>query len=274
MYDFDKTLTTADMQEYTFIPNLGMKSQEFWEKANVLAKTEKMDSILAYMKLMLEESGKKNKPVRREDFVALGGGLEYYPGVLTWFDSINHIGKDLGITLEHYIISSGMKEIIEGSAIGKNFKEIYASEYLYDINGVASWPKLAVNYTAKTQFLFRINKGVLEVSEDRKLNDYTPEDNRIIPFRNMIYIGDGLTDVPCMKLVKNNGGKSIAVHKKGDFFICKKLMRENRINFFEEADYNKEGKLFALVSLILQKMKSEDELEALHKDMAEKAGKE
>lgn len=274
MYDFDKTLTTADMQEYSFIPNLGMTSSQFWSKANGLARREQMDSILAYMKLMLDESRKKDKPIRRDDFVSLGTGLEFYPGVQKWFDAIDKKGKDLGIQVEHYIISSGLHEVIEGSAIGAKFKQIYASEYLYDINGVATWPKLAVNYTAKTQFLFRINKGILDVSEDRKLNDYTPEGNRAIPFRNMIYIGDGLTDVPCMKLVKNNGGKSIAVHKKGDLALCLQLMNADRIDFYEEADYTEGKNLFSLVSLILEKMKAEDELESLHKGMAERAEKE
>ena len=274
MYDFDKTLTTADMQEYSFIPNLGMTSSQFWSKANELAKTEQMDSILAYMKLMLDESRKKDRPIRRGDFVSLGTDLEFYPGVQKWFDAIDKKGKALGIQVEHYIISSGLHEVIEGSAIGGKFKQIYASEYLYDINGVATWPKLAVNYTAKTQFLFRINKGVLDVSEDRKLNDYTPEANRAIPFRNMIYIGDGLTDVPCMKLVKNNGGRSIAVHKKGDLATCFRLMQADRIDFYAEADYTEGNDLFSLVCLILEKMKAEDALALLHKGMADRAEKE
>jgi 2-hydroxy-3-keto-5-methylthiopentenyl-1-phosphate phosphatase len=274
MYDFDKTLTTADMQEYSFIPNLGMTSSEFWTKANELAKKEQMDSILSYMKLMLDESKKKEKPIRRDDFVSLGKDLEFYPGVLQWFDAIDKKAKKMDIVVEHYIISSGLHEIIEGSAVGNKFKQIYASEYLYDPSGVATWPKLSVNYTAKTQFLFRINKGVLSVSEDRKLNDYTPEGNRAIPFRNMIYIGDGLTDVPCMKLVKNNGGKSIAVHKKGELATCLQLMKADRIDFYEEADYTEGKGLFSLVSLILEKMKAEDALALLHKAMADKAEKE
>lgn len=271
MYDFDKTLTTKDMQEYTFIPKLGMQSDEFWSKSNALAKNEQMDNILAYMKLMLDESKKHSQPIRRNDFVSLGKNLEFYPGVLSWFDLVDKKAKEVGIVVEHYIISSGLKEIIEGSQIGEKFKRIYASEYLYDENGVAVWPKLSVNYTAKTQFLFRINKGVLDVSEDKKLNDYTPETNRSVPFRNMIYIGDGLTDVPCMKLVKNNGGKSIAVHKPGELGVCSQLMVEQRIDFYTEANYSPDKELFSLVSIILQKMQAENELEVMHRQMLDTA---
>ncbi|MFA6784600.1 MAG: HAD family hydrolase [Sphaerochaeta sp.] len=271
MYDFDKTLTTKDMQEYTFIPKLGMQADEFWSKANALAKNEQMDNILAYMKLMLDESKKHSQPIRRNDFVSLGKNLEFYPGVFSWFDLVDKKAKEVGIVVEHYIISSGLKEIIEGSQIGEKFKRIYASEYLYDENGVAVWPKLSVNYTAKTQFLFRINKGVLDVSEDKKLNDYTPETNRSVPFRNMIYIGDGLTDVPCMKLVKNNGGKSIAVHKPGELGICSQLMVEQRIDFYTEANYSPNKELFSLVSIILQKMQAENELEVMHQQMLDTA---
>ncbi len=271
MYDFDKTLTTKDMQEYTFIPKLGMEAPSFWAKANALAQEEEMDSILAYMKLMLDESRKRNQPVRRSDFVSLGSNLEFFPGVLSWFEDIDKLGQKLGLVIDHYIISSGLREIIEGSSVGDRFKRIYASEYLYDENGVAVWPKLSVNYTAKTQFLFRINKGVLDVFEDKKLNNFTPENSRPVPFTNMIYIGDGLTDVPCMKLVKYNGGKSIAVHKQGDMETSYQLMREQRIDFFAEADYSADKELFALVSTILFKMHSDNLLSMEHQRMASDA---
>ncbi len=267
MYDFDKTLTTRDMQEYTFIPKLGMNAPSFWAKANALAQKEEMDSILSYMKLMLDESKRQSQPIRREDFVALGSSLEFFPGVISWFENVDAIGAKLGLAIDHYIISSGLREIIEGSEVGNRFKRIYASEYLYDENGVAVWPKLAINYTAKTQFLFRINKGVLDVFEDKELNTFTPEDSRPIPFTNMIYIGDGLTDVPCMKLVKSNGGKSIAVHKSGEMETSHKLMCERRIDFFAEADYSPDKELFALVSTILSKMQADNLLSAEHQRM-------
>lgn len=271
MYDFDKTLTTRDMQEYTFIPNLGLSSQEFWQKANTLARKEGMDSILAYMKLMLDESRKQAKPIRRSDFVALGRELEFFPGVPSWFSLVNNLGEKLGLDIEHYIISSGLKEIIEGSAIGGEFRRIYACEYLYDENGVAVWPKLSVNYTAKTQFLFRINKGVLDVYEDQALNSYKALSERSVPFCNMIYIGDGLTDVPCMKLVKQNGGKSIAVHMRGKEEIAYRLMAEDRINFFTLADYSEDGELFGLVTTILEQMKAQNRLEGCNRRMREQS---
>lgn len=273
MYDFDKTLTTRDMQEYTFIPNLGLSASEFWQKASTLARSQGMDSILSYMKLMLDESRKQAKPIRRSDFVALGKELEFFPGVLGWFSLINNLGEKLGLSIEHYIISSGLKEIIEGSAIGFEFRRIYACEYLYDENGVAVWPKLSVNYTAKTQFLFRINKGVLDVYEDQALNAYKAETERSIPFLNMIYIGDGLTNVPCMKLVKQNGGKSIAVYMQGKEEIAHRLMVEDRINFYTPADYTDGGELFGLVSTILEEMKACNRLETASIEMKYKASK-
>lgn len=271
MYDFDKTLTTKDMQEYTFIPNLGMSSEHFWAKSNRIAQEQGMDSILSYMKLMLDESKKRGQPIRREDLVTLGRNLEFFPGVVKWFTLLNTLGESMSLNIEHYIISSGLKEIIEGSAIGGEFKRIYACEYLYDEQNLAVWPKLSVNYTAKTQFLFRINKGVLDVHEDRALNAYKAESDRAVPFRNMIYIGDGLTDVPCMKLVKQNGGKSIAVYAGDQVETCLRLMREQRINFFSEADYSAEAELFALVRTILEHMKAENLLEARHRSMRDLA---
>ena len=271
MYDFDKTLTTKDMQEYTFIPKVGMTASEFWGKSNVLAQEQGMDRILAYMKLMLDEATSHGHSIHRDDFVALGQDLEFFPGVRDWFNHIKLRGQAMGIEIQHYIISSGLREIIEGSAIGNQFRRVYASEYLYGPDGIARWPKLAVNYTAKTQFLFRINKGVLEVYEDARLNDHTPEDERAIPFRNMIYIGDGLTDVPCMKLVKSNGGKSIAVYQAGSMDVCYKLMRENRIDYYALADYSDGAPLSSLVAAILRKIKAEDDLVQLHNAQAREA---
>lgn len=172
MYDFDKTLCTKDMQEYNFIPKIGMTSDTFWTESNSLASAKKMDQILAYMYLMLKKSEATSNSILRKDFVDAGKTVEFFPGVLEWFDRINAWGEAHGVTIEHYIISSGLKEIIEGTPIKRKFKEIYASEFLYDENGIAVWPKLAVNYTAKTQFLFRINKGVLDISQNNKLNEY------------------------------------------------------------------------------------------------------
>lgn len=214
MYDFDKTLCTKDMQEYGFISDLAMEPAEFWETANSLAEKEEMDGILAYMYTMVDTCRKKEVRITKEKFNELGKGIEFFPGVLEWFDRITAYGLEEGLQVEHYIVSSGVKEIIEGTAIKDAFKKIYACEFMYDYNGLIAWPKVAVNYTGKTQFLFRINKGVLDLTpqSDAELNRYTPSEERRLPFRNMVYIGDGITDVPCMKLVKVNGGQSIAVY--------------------------------------------------------------
>lgn len=273
MYDFDKTLSVKDMQEYKFIPRLGMKSDEFWNEANKLASTEQMDSILAYMYLMIRKSTDCHRSIRREDFVSLGKNIEYYKGVEEWFDRINRFGAENGVNIEHYIISSGMKEILEGCSIYNCFKEVYACEFMYDENGLAVWPKWAVNYTAKTQFLFRINKGVQDKSNDKDLNKYTPDDMRQVPFRNMIYIGDGLTDVPCMKLVKVNGGQSIAVYKPRGKKDVEPLLRDRRVDFITPADYREGSKLDGIVKTIIQKMALMSRLAAEHhkqlKDISE-----
>ncbi|MBO5605222.1 MAG: haloacid dehalogenase-like hydrolase [Acidaminococcaceae bacterium] len=269
MYDFDKTLCTTDMQAYTFIPNLGMSANEFWAKASDLAEKHKMDRILAYMYLMLDEAHIHRKPIRRSDFVALGKDLELYPGVAEWFSRINRFGKEQGVTIKHYIISSGLREIIEGSSIYKEFDDVFAGEFLYDENGVACWPKNVVNYTTKTQFLFRINKGVLDISNDDDLNRFTPEEDRPVPFRNMIYIGDGLTDVPCMKLVKVNGGCSIAVYQKGKQAKVKDLILDQRVNFIEPADYSEDSQLDQITKDIIVKMAGVERLmEHTRKQMA------
>jgi len=260
MYDFDKTLCTKDMQEYSFIPNVNMTPQDFWAESNALAQERKMDSILAYMYLMLETAHAAKKGIRRRDFVELGKELEFFPGVEDWFQRTSDFGAELGVDIEHYIISSGLYEIIEGSAIFKNFREVFACEFLYDENDVACWPKNVVNYTTKTQFLFRINKGVLDISDDVSLNRYTPEDDRKVPFRNMLYIGDGLTDVPCMKLVKVNGGYSIAVHPPGQEAKSAPLLRDGRVDYSLPADYSTGGELERVVKSIIRKMDAEDSL--------------
>ncbi len=260
MYDFDKTLCTKDMQEYTFIPHVGMTPQAFWNEAERLAKEKKMDGVLAYLYLMLEKAHAAHIPIRRKNFVEMGKDLEFFPGVKEWFGRIDRFGEEQGVQVEHYIISSGLREIIEGSAIYPHFHEVFACEYLYDENEVACWPKNAVNYTTKTQFLFRINKGVLDLSDDETLNRYTPEDDRRVPFRNMIYIGDGLTDVPCMKLVKVNGGYSIAVYQEGAREKVQSLLDDGRVDFTEPADYTEGSSLDRTVRSMILKMALTDRL--------------
>lgn len=264
MYDFDKTLSPRDMQEFTFIPSLGYKTTtDFWKDVSKIAKENKMDAILAYMYMMLKKSQDNSKPIRKQDFKKLGKGIEFYPGVLTWFDRINAIGKSLGLDIEHYIISSGLTEVIEGTSIANKFKKIYACKFYYDENGVAKWPSLVVNYTTKTQYIFRINKQILDENEDRALNQYTKEEDRPIPFKHMIYVGDGLTDVPCMKLVKENGGKSIVVYNskvKESKKIAETLIEQNRANYMCASDYSSHKEMEKLVQKIFEQMKAEIEL--------------
>lgn len=246
MYDFDKTLTTKDMQEYSFIPKLNMEPKEFWKLANSFCEEHKMDGILAYMYVMIQLASKNNMSIKRDWFEQCGEAIEFYPGVLDWFDRINEYAKSKGAIIEHYIISSGLREFIKGSAIGDKFKEIFACEYFYDENGEAVWPKMTVNYTEKTQYLFRINKGVLNVEDHKSLNKVTPEDERRIPFSNMVYLGDGMTDIPCMKLVKEYGGMSIAVYPSDNCdekIKAFKLLRDERVTFFEVADYREDSEL-------------------------------
>lgn len=264
LYDFDKTLCTKDMQEYSFIPSVNMESSEFWSNVDTMAKEKNMDRILAYMYYMLDKAKSNHLPIKKENFIEAGKSIELYPGVDTWFSKINKFADELGVELEHYIISSGIKEIIQGSKVKDEFKRIYACEFHYDENGVADWPSVVVNYTSKTQFLFRINKGVLDVYDDFKLNAYIPEDEREIPFRNMIYIGDGMTDVPCMKLVKENGGTSIAVYSKDDT-TAKSLLNNNRVDFIAEADYNENSQMYRIVKKIIEKSKLQDDLIKLNR---------
>ncbi len=264
MYDFDKTLCTKDMQEYGFIPSVGLSPADFWGKCDKLSKKEHMDKILSYLYLMIKESNKNDMPIKRDTFNSCGSNIEFYPGVTTWFKRINEYGKSIGIEVEHYIISSGLKEIIEGSEIAKEFKEIYACEFLYDVNGIAIWPKLVVNYTTKTQFLFRINKGVLDVSNDNDLNKSIANDDRRIPFRNMIYIADGITDVPCMKLVKTNGGKSIAVYTEKSADLAISLLNERRVDFIAPSNYCENSELDFIMKKTLKSMKAIDEVVDIH----------
>lgn len=267
MYDFDKTLCTKDMQEYSFIPKLDMTAEAFWKEVKDLTDRENMDSVLAYMYMMTDKAKEKRISVKKETFRSLGEKVEFFPGVETWFKRINRYGEEAGVKIEHYIVSSGIKEIIEGTSIAEEFTRIYACEFMYDYNGLICWPKLAVNYTDKTQFFFRINKGVLDITSNsgKELNMYKPENRRRVPFSNMIYIGDGITDVPCMKLTKTNGGKSIAVYnnEKGNMEIAMELLENDRVNYVLPADYSENSRLEKTVQLIINKVRAVEELEQI-----------
>ena len=260
LYDFDKTLCTTDMQNYAFIPSLGMTPAEFWELANSFGRQNRMDGILAYMYTMIQESKRKNLPFIRQDLVEKGKSIVLFPGVQEWFRRINAFGAEQGVQVEHYIISSGLREIIEGSEICDAFKEIYASEFFYDESGAPVWPKLAVNFTAKTQFVYRINKGVLDVSDDKTLNDSMPDDSKRVPFHNMIYVGDGLSDVPCMKMMRAYGGQAIAVYQESNRLGVEDLLAKGRVDFIFKADYREGTALDITVKNIIRKMAIADRL--------------
>ena len=261
MYDFDKTLSPKNMQDYGFMEELDVSSDQFWASCTKVTKEHQMDSILAYMYMMLEK-GQSEFLLKRENFQKLGSSVKLFPGVSTWFERINEYCQSYDLVCEHYIISSGLKEIIEGTKIAGEFKEIFAAEFMYGDNGMAKWPAMAVNYTSKTQFLYRINKGVLDVTEQKDLNRYVPDDERRVPFRNMIYFGDGDTDVPCMKLTKVNGGHSIVVYQN-DRAEAERLINENRANFAFKADYRKGSALEKAVKAIIDQIAATERIKKL-----------
>lgn len=269
LYDFDRTLSPRDMQEYAFIPGIKMTKEAFWAECDKTMLENNMDQILAYMYVMLKKA--KGKILfTRDELRKLGKGVELFDGVKTWFKRIDDYAEKRGMKAEHYIISSGLKEIIEGTSIAENFERIYAAEYCYDEDGVPCWPAMAVNYTSKTQFLFRINKGVLDVTENDALNEFMPEDKRRVPFRNMVYIGDGLTDVPCMKLVRTYGGHSIAVYQDSKERVNNLLIHE-RVDYVLKANYTKGSELEKAVFAIIDHAAAVNTTTAMHVSSMEKA---
>ncbi len=261
LYDYDKTLCTQDMQNYGFIPSLGLAPGDFWKLANSFGWEQKMDGILAYMYTMIQESKSRGIPLTREKLVRYGRNISFFPGVEDWFSRLNRFGDSLGVQVEHYVISSGLKEIIEGSAIADEFKEIYASEFYYNEQGEPVWAKLAVNFTAKTQFVYRINKGVLDVSDDRTLNASMPDDSKRVPFTNMVYLGDGLSDVPCMKMMRAYGGQAIAVYQAANRRGVEQLLTDGRVDYIFPADYREGTDLENTMKNIIRRMAVNHQLE-------------
>lgn len=260
LYDFDKTLCTTDMEDYAFIPSLGYTPAEFWGKANAFGWENRMDGLLAYMYTMIQECAAQNIKLDRAFLNHCGESIQLFPGVREWFARINAFGESLGVQVEHYVISSGLREIIEGSGIAQEFREIYACEFYYNEDGDACWPKLDVNFTNKTQFVYRINKGILDVSRDKELNDSMPDDSKRVPFTNMIYMGDGLSDVPCMKMMRAYGGQAIAVYQASNRQGVEKLLADGRVDFIFPADYREGMELDRTVRDILRKMTITDRL--------------
>ncbi len=273
LYDFDKTLCTTDMEDYTFIPALGYTPAQFWAKANSFGAENKMDGLLAYMYTMIAECRAQGVKLSRDFLVRCGEEIVLFPGVREWFSRINAFGESCGVTVEHYVISSGLREIIEGSGIAEEFKQIYACEFYYDENGDAAWPKLDVNFTNKTQFVYRINKGVLDIADDKRLNDSMPDDSKRVPFTNMIYIGDGLSDVPCMKMMRAYGGQAIAVYQNASRVGVEKLLADGRVDFMFPADYREGTELDQTVRNILRKMAVVDALTEMNAKQLRAVGK-
>ena len=266
IYDFDGTLAAGNMQEYDFIPAVGKSNIEFWDESNRLAKEQDADQILTYMALMIHEAHAKGLSLRREAFQESGKRVELYDGVMEWFDRINAYGEERGVNIVHYINSSGLKEIIEGTPIADKFRKIYACSFLYNVDGIAYWPGVAVNYTNKTQFIFKINKGVESVYDTKQVNQYMEEKQRPVPFSRMIYVGDGTTDIPCMRLVKNFGGHSIAVYNpkdKSKRAEMNTLIRDNRVNHVCPADYSEGSEIDTVVKTVIDKCLADYKLELL-----------
>ncbi len=255
VYDFDGTLTPQPMQEYTVLPQLGISAAAFWAEVNAEVQRTGGDSILTYMRLLVEKIEANKAHLSRDALRRLATGIKYYPGVESWFDRINtYVEEKSGgsVQTRHYIISAGLSEILEGINIKHHFSRIYASQYYFDHHEAARFPTIVINDTAKTQYLFRINKGREQALET--INEYMPEAERPIPFQHMLYVGDGLTDVPCMTVVKNYGGFALAVHKPrsaDSIAVCRELADANRIDFFAPADYRAGRKLERRVHKIL-----------------------
>ncbi len=266
IYDFDGTLSPGNMQEFGFIQAIGSTPEEFWSKSNDIAKGQDASNILAYMKLRYDEARKNGIRLTREDFRRYGSDIVLFDGVREWFRNVNEYGRRHGVIIEHYINSSGLKEIIEGSSIAKEFKHIFAGSFIYDEAGEAEWPGIAVDFTAKTQFLFKIQKGIFSSRDAKRVNESMAEDAKRIPFTNMIYFGDGETDIPSMKVVNMFGGNAIAVfnptdpRKRG---LARKLLRQGRVNFITPAVYSRESRTFRVVCAIIDKIKADNELKLL-----------
>ena len=267
IYDFDGTLSPGNMQEFGFIQAVGKTKEEFWRMSDNIAIGQDASNVLAYMKLMFDEAKSNGMSLRREDLRKFGGDIELFEGIADWwFDAVNRYGRQQGVVVEHYINSSGLKEIIEGSPIAGKFKHIFAGSFIYDGNGEAQWPGVAVDYTAKTQFLFKINKGIFSARDNKKVNESVAEEKKRVPFTHMIYFGDGDTDVPCMKIVKMFGGHSVAVWNPGNqskTHSAGKLKRQGRVDFAIPASYGPDSGAYRLVCAIINKIKADYDLQQL-----------
>lgn len=260
VYDFDKTLSPKDMQEFHLLGRLGYQNpKDFWNACSTYSRSYNVDGILAYMLLLAKEDPNMTGEQLRKE----GKYVKLYPGVKDWFKRMNAYGLEKGVEIEHYIISSGIKEIIEGTPIKDEFKKIYACSYYYDEYGHIKWPARLVNYTTKTQYLFRINKGVLDETNDLDLNRSTPEDNKYIPYERIVYFGDGLTDVPSMKVVRQFGGQTIAVFANLENDPAKGLLERNTASFVAKADYREGSRVDKIVKAMIDVVAASRSLDKL-----------
>ena len=268
IYDYDGTLSPGNMQEFGFIQAVGKTAEEFWRMSDSIAIGQDASNVLAYMKLMFDEAKRNGIKLRREDFQRFGQNIQLFDGVREWFRLVNRYGEEHGVKIEHYINSSGLKEIIEGSPIAHEFKHVFAGTFLYNENGEAEWPGISVDYTTKTQFLFKISKGIFSSRDNKQVNESIADDKKRIPFAHMIYFGDGDTDVPCMKIVGMFGGHSIAVYdpqnerKKA---TAAKLKRQGRVAFAVPAVYTPDAPAYRVVTAIIDKIKADWVLSRLSK---------
>lgn len=268
VYDFDGTLSPGNMQEFGFIQAIGKTPAEFWEASNTASCGQEVSGILAYMKLMIDEARRNGIDLTRESFVSFGQHIPLFKGVREWFSLINRYGDGHGVVIEHYINSSGLTELIEGTSIASEFKKIFACSFWYGDDGRAVWPAVAVDYTGKTQFLFKISKGIMDISDNVQVNASQDDDQKPIPFSQMIYFGDGETDVPCMKIVKMFGGNSIAVYnpdRQTKVDEARKLLKQERVNFICPSDYSEGGEMYRVVTTIIDKIKADYDFYLLQK---------
>ena len=266
-YDFDGTLSPGNIQDYDFMKSIGVRSSSnFWNKSDEMAKEHHADQIAAYMYMMLQEANKKGVPFSRKTLRKYGQNVQLFAGVKEWFKNINDYGRKQGVAVHHYILSSGLKEMLLGTPIAKQFHAIFASDFMYDENDIPFWPAIVLNYTSKTQYLFRINKGCENVCDNDGINHYIKPSQRAVPFTQMIYVGDGETDVPCMRIVRQNGGHSIAVYnpeKKGGKAKIEQLIKDQRVNFVAPADYRRGRAIDTYVRCVIDKIATDVALKKL-----------
>jgi hypothetical protein len=256
VYDFDGTLSPRPMQDYAFLPQIGQDARAFWKESNRLAKEQGADALITYMHLLYKKAKDAGVRIDRKDLVAQGRNVELFPGVEDWFDAIGDYvqghAETHGVSLRHYLISSGLTEIIEGTRIYKRFHNVFASEYWFEAYDLP-YPKRVITDTGKTQYLFRINKGIEDLGDT--INEHMPEDARPIPFSNMIYFGDGDTDVPSMAVTRKNGGHAVAVYPPGKAKKkCVDLFKAGRCDFFAPADYRRGSDLFKRTCLLIDRI--------------------